>query len=157
MKRICVVCGKEFNPKRTAITCSEECRVKRRQERVRQYYHEHADEIKSYQREYAQANKAKEEQKKQAQKREYKLHILKANEDDPQWIKDYCSADRLTQVTMLAIALTDYQIQLMTYGKLSQLWLTDQYLAWEKQVFKLKRKDFKNAKAKDTIKSKNRT
>ena len=156
MKRICVVCGKEFNPKRTAITCSEECRVKRRQERVRNYYREHADEIKSYQREYEQAKREKEEQKKQAHKREEKLHILKANKDDPQWIKNYCSADRLTKVSMLAIALTDYQIQLMTYGKLSQLWLTDQYLAWEKQVFKLKRKDNKNAK-KDTIKSKNRT
>lgn len=157
MKRKCIVCGKEFNPKRTAITCSEECRVKRRQERARSYYAAHADELKSYQAEYEKKKREKEEQKKQKKLLEEKLHILKAEKDDPQWIKDYCRADRLTQISMLAIALTDYQIQLMTYGKLSQLWLTDQYLAWEKQVFKLKRKDNKNAKAKDTIKSKNRT
>jgi hypothetical protein len=83
----------------------------------------------------------------------------KVSNRDPKWIKEYTEGDRLTKISMLSIALTDYQIELMTYGRLSPLWGTEKYASYERQVFKRKRSENekKRTPKKNRAKGKNRT
>lgn len=154
-KKICVICGKEFMTKRgNVICCSDECNDIRKREAGRKYREEHKEQIKEYQREWSKQHyETKPVKEVEAKLEERKVKTL---EQEPEWIVNYRKGDRLTQISMLAIALTDYQIKLITYGQLSQLWLTEQYDQWEKQVFARKRKEHEYAKAKDSTKSKNK-
>ena len=145
MKKQCVVCGKMFQGR--GKTCSEACSLEFKKQQSKRYREEHKQERAEY---FKKRNKEHYGQAK---------IVPKAKAKDPDWIQKYTKADRLTQISMLAIALTDSRIALMTYGKLSLLWGTEQYESYEKQVFKVKRKEYEsiNTSKKNSIKSKNRT
>lgn len=134
MENICIVCGKSFNPKRwNQQTCSEDCKNKRQYE---------------FWLSYQKAHSKKEKPKK---KKAITKSTLKVLADDPKWIKDYAKGDRLTQISMLARALSDMDIIKLSYGELALWWNTDKYYAWEKNVISLKRKEQAYAN-KDTFK-----
>ena len=140
------MCGKPFQGR--SKCCSEDCRIEFKRKQSKKYREEHKEERAEYFRE-----KAKERYG------EAKVIPKKAKAKDPEWIQKYTKADRLTQISMLAIALTDSGIALMTYGKLSMLWGTEQYERYEKYIFKAKRKEYEsnNTSKKNSIESKNRT
>lgn len=159
MKKICVVCGKEFTTDvKNQVTCSHACRYERKKQISNEYRKAHPEKMREYQRR-ATSKKLEEIKKPKSDIKNLAVtqRAVKALDDDPKWIKNYCEGDRLTKISMLAIALVDYQIALITYGKLSTLWNTDQYDKWEKQVFRLKRKDASHVKAKNTTESKNKS
>jgi hypothetical protein len=140
------VCGKPFKGK--GITCSLECSTIRKQQVAKKYREEHKEKIAKYQ-------KAKSKERYMTSFEIKKQPKPKA--EDPEWIVKYLKADRLTQISMLAVALTDLGT-LMNYGKLSSMWDTDEYRAFEKQVFREKRKQYANINTskKNSIKSKDR-
>ena len=59
MTRQCVICGKDFEAKRCAMTCSEVCKGQRLKETQDQYYQDNRDRVRKYQAGY-QKRKAKE-------------------------------------------------------------------------------------------------
>ena len=149
MIKTCIICNKDFKAKRKdQICCSADCSAKRQRDINAEFRKRHPEKIQEW-KEKTKINKIKKLEKLKPSKR----NVIAAA-DDPKWIKDYAKADRLTQISMLAIALTDLNIQLMTYGKLSNFWDTDQYIKWELQVFKAKRKEHEYVKAKDSSKNK---
>ena len=132
MINICIVCGKTFSAKAwNQTTCSEECKKKRQY----QCWLKH--------------KKKKEEQTKLEEKKwkplKQQLTATKSKvttqRGDPTWVKDYAKGDRLTQIAMLARALTDYGIINITYGTLSTKWDTQKYYYWENIVISRKRKE----------------
>ena len=144
----CVVCGKEFDGR--GICCSPECSFKYKQEYAKKYKEEHREEIAKYQRQ-------KSRERYMPSLNDVPKKSPKPKAKDPEWILQYLQADRLTKISMLAIALTDYQIQLMTYGQLSTLWGTAKYDDFERQVFKRKRSEYaNNSSKKNSTTSKNR-
>ena len=132
MKKHCVVCGKIFETKRSnQICCSETCKFQRKKEISAKYVEEHKEDRKEYFKEYERTKRHRVEDKKE----------VKPKKNDPEWIKKYQKADRLTKISMLARALSDYGIVIMTYGALSIWWNSARYNRWEKQVFRLKRQE----------------
>lgn len=144
MYKECVVCGKRFQGR--GKTCSESCSLEFKKQQSKRYREEHKAERAEYFRKRNQEHYGKAK------------IVPKSKGKDPDWIQKYTKADRLTQISMLAIALTDCGIALMTYGKLSMLWGTEQYERYEQYVFKAKRKEYEsiNTSKKNSIKSKNR-
>lgn len=149
MIKTCVICNKEFNAKKLdQLCCSAECSTKRQRNIAAEYRKTHPDKFS----EWIKKSKAKRKARESLKDIKRKITV---REDDPKWIKDYAAADRLTQISMLSIALTDLRVELMTYGKLSTYWDTEKYDQWEKQVLHAKRKEQAYVKAKDTFKGKN--
>ena len=168
MKKICIVCGLSFSTARkNQVCCSPACKHEHKKQTSAKYIQDHPEKAKEYQKKQNEerkqqraeiaAEKAKDTKPRVVSEREFKAMQTKVNDNDPEWIKQYAAADRLTRISMLAIALTDSRIELMTYGKLSTFWETDQYHKWEQQVFNVKRKEAKNVKAKNSSKSQNKS
>ena len=160
MDNTCIVCGKRFRAKTwNQTTCSDECKQKRQYECWLKHKQKKEEQYK-----------AKEEKAKAARQAKRKLTAAKSNvtvqRGDPKWVKDYAKGNRLTQISMLARALTDYNITNISYGVLSTKWDTKQYYSWESTVIGLKRKektndkqhikDIQAAAEEGTFKSKNR-
>ncbi len=153
MKKICVICGKEYETEyKNKICCSDVCKTKRAKEVAKKYREEHKEEIREYQRAYSKIRYAAEFgpiQNKSAQVVEIQKYTN--NNNDPKWVEDYFKGNRLTQIAMLSKALLDLQIANITYGKLTMLYRTEQYNLWEEQVIALKRNEY--VKAKNSITS----
>lgn len=149
MKKHCIVCNSVFETKNpNQICCSYECKTKRIKEISKKYREEHRDEIRRNYRKFTEKKNCSNSDKDIFKHLKYEV-----TKEDPKWVQDYCKADRLTQITMLAKALTDYNIELISYGRLVLFWGTSQYTTWEGKVIELKRKE--HVTAEDTIKSKN--
>lgn len=149
----CIVCNKLFSGR--GLCCSPECSFIRKQQAGKKYREEHKEEIAKYQ-------KLKAKERYMTSFSDYKIEPKnpspKPKAKDPEWITNYLKADRLTKISMLAIALTDLGI-LMSYGKLSPLWGTEKYSRYEQQVFREKRKQYanNNSSKKNSTKSKKRS
>ena len=134
MINTCIVCGKPFKGKSwNQTTCSDECKKKRQYECWLKHKQKKEEQYKA------------EEKAKAARQAKRKLTAAKSNvtvqRGDPKWVKDYAKGDRLTQISMLARALTDYGIINITYGTLSTKWDTAKYYSWESIVISRKRKE----------------
>lgn len=135
MKKICVICGKEFETNyKQVVTCSKECLEIRKKRCVKKYYQDNRDKLLEYQAKYQKEHrKSLKPEKKNTVQAEFD-HTIKAKEDDPRWIKDYAKADRLTKISMLARQMSDLGIKKISYGELSTFWNTLKYLDWEHMV-----------------------
>lgn len=136
MIKTCVVCGKTFNATTwNKIMCSEECVAQRKYECWLAH--------KARKEQEEQAKKKKESKPPKTGPTKSKITLVKG---DPRWVKDYEKGDRLTQISMLARALTDYGIVKISYGVLSTYWDTSKYYNWESIVISRKRKEKANGK-----------
>ena len=148
MKKHCIVCNSVFETKNpNQICCGYDCKIKRAKEISKKYREEHRDEIRRNYRKFTQKKSGSDNDTVLS-----KSKIYEVTKKDPRWVQDYCKTDRLTQISMLAKALTEYNIELISYGRLVLFWGTSQYTTWEEKVIELKRKE--HVTAEDTIKSK---
>ena len=145
MQKKCIVCGKEFEATNSrTITCSPECAQTRKAQLIKKYYQEHKGELLNYQRQYGQKIKRIKQEVKDKQKammEKAKPRKITTRKNDPKWIKDYAKGDRITQVSMLACALTMENIISISYGQLSVYWNSMQYLNWESEILAIKREN----------------
>lgn len=147
MKKICVVCGNEFNAKcKTHICCSFACKEERRRRIAREWRRSHPEANKEYRARKKNEKLAKklfkaEQEKPKEAETSWTLHLLDVRDDDPDWIKIYANADIITQITMLARELNNVCVDdpMFTYGKLSQIRHTEKYYKLEEDTFKRKR------------------
>lgn len=122
----CIVCGRYFKASRwNQQVCSDEC-MKVRQKAI---CAKHKSQI---------PKRPKPKPKPIIKSDRSKITVL---DNDPEWIKKYAKADRLTQISMLAVALSDYGIIKISYGQLSTKWDTAEYFKWESTVISKKRKE----------------
>ena len=154
--RSCVICGRKFHPKRSnQVCCSKTCAWTRKVQMDKKWDEKRKKEYQGYKDRYAEEweNAVRQAPSRKRSTGKFKkndflrrTNLPKARRSDPKWIKDYCAGDRLTMISMLAKALSDYQIEITTYGKLQVFWGTMKYIQWENQVFELKRKEKDYAK-----------
>lgn len=150
MIKTCVICGKEFEGRANATTCSGECRLEAKKNYQRVYVKNHRDKIRKYQRENWAKRKAIEKAYHITKSDNIALDIAAAAKPKPKpkikpqehkkiatdskWAKMYAAADRLTKIAMLSWALDKLGIAHLSYGQLSTKWLTHEYYSLLQQV-----------------------
>lgn len=139
MKKICIVCGKEFEGGRPdKLMCSFACKAERQRQRSRAWAEAHREEQNKSRRDWYRRNCSKNPEFWNV-KAPTKTEPIIARANDPKWIKDYCNGDRLTRIAMLSCALSEYGIANLSYGYLSPLFESKKYKSYEQQVFRRKR------------------
>lgn len=148
MKKKCVICHKDYEARcKTQLTCCFACRKIHRQRVAIEWNHNHPDKVAEKNKKYAAAHRGQSiksplNENKAKQKTEIKLELgFRTEADDPQWVKDYAAADRLTRISMLVRELNNICIHkpIFTYGNVSLIYNTDKYYTLEADVIKRKR------------------
>lgn len=151
MRKICKICGNEFEGRANRDYCSAPCKMEARKIYYREYRESHSDKIKTYQRENWAKRKAIEKAfnitksdnvaldiaaaaPTPKQKHKPKPQEHKKIATDSKWAKTYAAADRLTKIAMLSGALAKLEIAHLSYGQLSTKWLTHEYYSLLQQV-----------------------
>lgn len=150
MKKICKICGNEFEGRANREYCSGICKMEAKRRYQRAYKKINYDKIKTYQREYYPKRKAIEKGFNITESDNIALDIAAAAAPktkrkpkplehkkiatDSKWAKTYAKADRLTKISMLSWALDKLGIAHLSYGQLSTKWLTNEYYSLLQQV-----------------------
>ena len=152
MRKICKICGNEFEGRANREYCSGACKIEAKRRYQREYKAIHYDKIKTYQRENWAKRKAIEKAYGITKSDNIALDSAAAAPPDPKpkrkpkplehkkiatdskWAKKYAEADRLTKIAMLSWALDKLGIAHLSYGQLSTKWLTNEYYSLLQQV-----------------------
>ncbi len=152
MRKICKICGNEFEGRANRDYCSAVCRMEAKKIYQREYKKSHYDKIKAYQRNNWANRKAMEKAfnitksdnialdsaaaapPKTKRNPKPKPQEHKKIATDSKWAKKYAEADRLTKIAMLSWALDKLGIAHLSYGLLSTKWLTNEYYSLLQQV-----------------------
>lgn len=151
MRKICKICGNEFEGRANREYCSGVCKIEAKRRYQREYKASHYEKIKNYQRENWAKRKAIEKAYGITKSDNIALDIAAAAEPkkknrkpkplehkkiatDSKWAKKYAEADRLTKIAMLSWALDKLGIAHLSYGQLSTKWLTHEYYSLLQQV-----------------------
>ena len=152
MKKICKICGNEFEGRANRDCCSGVCKMEAKTIYQREYRKINHEKIKDSQKKSYYKQKAIEKafnitkSDNIAQdvaaaappdpkpKRKPKTQEHKKIATDSKWAKEYAEADRLTKIAMLSGALAKLEIAHLSYGQLSTKWLTHEYYSLLQQV-----------------------
>lgn len=151
MRKICKICGNEFEGRANREYCSGACKIEAKKIYQREYKKSHYEKIKNYQKKSWYKQKAIEKAfnitksdnialdsaaAAPAPKRNYKPKPQEHKKiaTDSKWAKKYAEADRLTKIAMLSWALDKLEIAHLSYGQLSTKWLTHEYYNLLQQV-----------------------
>lgn len=151
MRKICKICGNEFEGRANREYCSGVCKIEAKRRYQREYRASHYEKIKNYQKKSWYKQKAIEKAfnitksdnialdsaaAAPAPKRNYKPKPQEHKKiaTDSKWAKTYAAADRLTKIAMLSWALDKLEIAHLSYGQLSTKWLTYEYYSLLQQV-----------------------
>lgn len=148
----CKICGKKFEGRANGCICSGICRDQAKRDYAKKYRMSYPDRVKqNYKRCYenrkpnitssdniafdiaAAAPKQKPKQNPMPKPRNHKKIATDSN-----WAKVYAAADRLTKIAMLSSELSRLEIEHISYGQLSLIWLTQRYYSLLQQVLDIK-------------------
>ena len=151
MIKKCIICGKEFENIRNAKTCSKACRAEAIKKYQREYRRSNWDIIKDKQKEYYD-NRF---QRKQVNEDIIVGQVVKVYKPKKMpmpdsykassWGKTYYKAERLDRIVMLSRALSEYNLEKLTYGYLSAMYETGAYMRLLNQVLKIKELEVKKS------------
>lgn len=152
MKKICKICGNEFEGRANRDYCSGVCKMEAKTIYQREYRKINLEKIKDSQKKSYYKQKAIEKEFNITKsdnialdgaaadppdpkpKRKPKTQEHKKIATDSKWAKEYAEADRLTKIAMLSWALDKLGIAHLSYGQLSTKWLTHEYYSLLQQV-----------------------
>lgn len=149
MKKICKICGNEFEGRANRDCCSGVCKMEAKTIYQREYRKINHEKIKDSQKKSYYKQKAIEKAFNITKsdnialdgvaaapkpKRKPKTQEHKKIATDSKWAKEYAEADRLTKIAMLSGALAKLEIAHLSYGQLSTKWLTHEYYSLLQQV-----------------------
>lgn len=154
----CRICGKKYEGRANSCICSDVCRREAKRIYQKEYSMRNPDKSKKAKLDYWNKKKSenlsfKNELKsdnidldasKPKPKSKSKTKDHKSININSKWAEIYNSADRLTKLSMLSEALSKHDIAKLSYGKLSLIWLTDEYYRLLQQVLKIKAEEEKN-------------
>lgn len=158
----CRICGKKYDGRPNSCICSDVCRREAQRIYQKEYRMRNPDKSRKAKLDYWNKKKLenlafKKELKsdnidldapkpKPKSKSKPKTKDHKPININSKWAEIYNSADRLTKLSMLSEALIKHDIAKLSYGKLSLIWLTDEYYRLLQQVLKIRAEEEKKQK-----------
>lgn len=163
MIKICKICGREFEGRANRDYCSGQCRMEAKNRYMKQYRQENRDKIKKQQHDiYRQkcckvATIAKSDNialEFETEPKPKPIPRLKPKNYMPDkfkgsnWGRKYYKADRLDKIVMLSSALSKYEIEHLSYGKLSAMFESGRYFSLLNRVLTIKAEERSKHEAK---------
>ena len=146
MKKICKVCGKEFEGRVNSTVCSGTCRIEYQKQYQLKYKQENKEYVKNYnQRWYAMHSNQPVSKKIPEEvlnnvvtlKAQKKPKTMPDNYKASSWGRKYWKADRLDKIVMLSSALSKWNLERLTYGQLSAIFESGRYMTLLYKVLRL--------------------
>lgn len=153
MKKICKICGREFEGKANACICSGPCRLEAQKKYQQKYKINNMNKIRKRQRNWYHNNKAlgavnssdnldlEFDRDKEVKKQN---KFAKKKFTGSAWAERYTNLSRLDRIALLSKELSDYKLANLSYGTLSGMYETGRYNALLHKVLRIKENEEKN-------------